>query len=232
MRIVCLAHVPFEGPGSLAEWAAARGHPLLRVEAWTGSFPSPDEVDLLVVLGGPMSTSDVRRHPWLEAEREYLTRCIDGRKPVLGICLGAQLLAEVVGGSVHPGNEPEIGWYPVHLAPAGRTSPWFTGWPETFVAGHWHGDTFELPAEIDPAASSEVTPNQAFVAADGRVVGLQFHLEWTPESVGALILSSREDLAAPGPHVATSEQLLDASEHFATARALLFHMLDRMEELA
>lgn len=232
MRIACISHVPFEGPGSIAEWASAHGHELLRVDARTGVFPDPATRDLIVVLGGPMGTRDVLRHPWLTKEHEYLERCIASGTLMLGICLGAQLLAEAVGGSVHPGGEPEIGWYPVRLRPPARSNPWFTGWPQTFVAGHWHGDTFELPQGIESAASSELTPNQAFVAASGRVVGLQFHLEWTQEVLRALVLAAPEDLIDPGPNVATAEQILSAPEHLEAGRALLFRMLDRMEELA
>lgn len=232
MRVACISHVPFEGPGSIAEWASARGHQMIRVDARTGAFPPIDEVDLIVVLGGPMSTQDVLRHPWLKVEHEYLARAVESGTRMLGICLGAQLLAEAIGGSVRPAAEPEIGWYPVRLEPAARTSPWFAGWPETFVAGHWHGDTFDLPPGVTSAASSDLTPNQAFVAGGGHVVGLQFHLEWTPEALRALVCSAPEDLMHPGPHIASAEQLLSAPEHMVTGRVLLFRMLDRMEELA
>lgn len=232
MRVACVSHAPFEGPGSIAEWASARGHELLRVDARTGACPDADEADLVVVLGGPMSAGDVLRHPWLAAEREHMARLVDAGTLMLGICLGAQLLAEAIGGSVHPAAEPEIGWYPVSLGPAARTNPWFVGWPDTFVAGHWHGDTFELPEGVESAASSESTSNQAFVACDGRVVGLQFHLEWTPAALRSLILSAPEDLMRPGARVATREELLGSPEHLVAGRALLFGMLDRMEELA
>lgn len=232
MRVACVSHVPFEGPGSIAEWAAARGHELSRIDARIGAFPDPSDVDLLVVLGGPMSTGDVLRHPWLATERAYLARCADAGPLMLGICLGSQLLAEAIGGTVRTASEPEIGWFPVRLGPVARTSPWFAGWPETFVAGHWHGDTFDLPVGVEPAASSDLTANQAFVARGGRVVGLQFHLEWTPEALRALVCSAPEDLMHPGAHIATAEQLLEATEQMATGRGLLFRMLDRMEELS
>ncbi len=231
MRIVCLMHVPFEGPGAIAEWAAARGHALARVDAWRGEFPDPAESDLLVVLGGPMSADDTLRHPWLAEEKAFIGRCVDGGALTLGICLGAQLLAQVAGGSVRRAGEAEIGWYPVTLRPAASRVPYFVGWPETFVAGHWHGDTFDLPDGVETLASSEITPNQAFVTPNGRALGLQFHLEWTPEALRALTIADPEDLAHPGPWIMSARSLLDDPERFATNRALLFRMLDRMEDV-
>lgn len=232
MRIACVMHVPFEGPGAISEWAAARGNQLVRVDASRGAFPALSEFDFLIVLGGPMSTGDVLRHPWLVAEKEFISRCIEEGVPTLGICLGSQLLAEAVGGTVHPGTEPEIGWYPVTFGPAAVHVPYFAGWPTTFVAGHWHGDTFDLPEGVEVVASSELTANQAFVACDGRVVGLQFHLEWTPDALRALTLADPEDIAFPGRWVMGAGALLADPERFAVNRALLFRLLDRMEESA
>ncbi|HEY5548416.1 MAG TPA: type 1 glutamine amidotransferase [Coriobacteriia bacterium] len=232
MRIACVMHVPFEGPGAIAEWAAARGHQLVRVDAPRGAFPTLSEFDLLVVLGGPMSTGDVLRHPWLVTEKQFMSRCVEEGVLTVGLCLGSQLLAEAIGGHVHPGTEPEIGWYPVTLGPAAVHVPYFSGWPTTFVAGHWHGDTFDLPDGVESAASSELTANQAFAARDGRVVGLQFHLEWTRDALRALTIADPEDLATPGRWVMGAEALLSDPERFDVNRALLFGMLDRMEELA
>ena len=232
MRIVCLMHVPFEGPGAIAEWAAARGHSLARVDAWRGEFPDPTEFDLLVVLGGPMSADDTLRHPWLVEEKAFIGRCVAGGVLTLGICLGAQLLAEAVAGSVRRAAEPEIGWFPVSLHPGAFGVPYFSGWPETFIAGHWHGDTFDLPEGTETVASSAITPNQAFVAADGRAVGLQYHLEWTREVLRALTMADPEDLVQRGSWIMTAESLLEDPERFATDRALLYRMLDRMEDLA
>ena len=179
-----------------------------------------------------MSAGDTLRHPWLAQERSFLGRCVEGGVLSFGICLGAQLLAETIGGSVHPGSEPEIGWYPVRMRPAAPHNPYLSGWPETFVAGHWHSDTFDLPAGVESSASSELTENQAFVAEGGRVVGVQFHLEWTADSLRALTLAAPEDLSSPGRWVMSAQAMLQDPERFAVSRALLFRTLDRMEELA
>jgi GMP synthase (glutamine-hydrolysing) len=232
MRVHCVTHVPFEGPGTIAEWASTRGHELVRIEAPRGVFPDPSEVGMLIVLGGPMSAGDVLRYPWMEAERSFLDRCVEAGVHALGICLGSQLLADVIGGSVRPGAQPEIGWYPVVLKPQALHSPYFSGWPETFVCGHWHNDAFDLPEDVEAVASSEVTPNQAFVTRGGRVVGLQFHLEWSREALRELTLAASEDLARPGRWVMSAEAMLEDTERFTANTALLFRLLDGMEELA
>jgi GMP synthase-like glutamine amidotransferase len=231
MRILCVRHVAFEGPAAIAEWAAARGHTLADVAAADASFPPLAGFDMLVVLGGPMGVHDVAGHPWLLPEREFLASALDGGKLVLGVCLGAQLLADAIGGSVHPGPEAEIGWFPVRATDAGRASALFGGWPEEFVAGHWHGDTFDLPPGVPSAASSEVTPNQAFEACDGRAVGLQFHLEWTREALAALIGDCSDELTGGGAWVQGADELLSDDARFARSRELLFGLLDRMEAL-
>lgn len=232
MRIVCVRHVPFEGPGWIEDWAAERGHDLVLVDAITECFPDPANVEFLVVLGGPMGAGDVDANPWMVPERELMLACVARRKPVLGICLGAQMLAAALGGSVRRGEQPEIGWYPVRLSATAAGSDVFTGWPSQFVTGHWHGDTFVLPPGVGSAAASEVTPNQAFVAEGGLVVGLQFHLEWTPDDLRTLVECSGEDLSVGGAWVTSPEGLLAEAGHFDTGRTLLFRLLDRMEALS
>lgn len=232
MRIAFIRHVPFEGPGAIADWAAARGHALSGSEAFKGHLPALSDFDLLVVLGGPMGVYDVAEHPWLIEEREFLATAIDAGKLVLGVCLGAQLLADAIGGSVHPGPEREIGWFPVRVSAAGRSSALFGGWPDEFVAGHWHGDTFEIPPGVASAASSELTANQAFVACDGRAVGLQFHLEWTRDALAALVENCADELTGDGRWTQGAEELLADDDRFARSRELLFALLDRIEARA
>ena len=229
MHITCVRHVPFEGPGTIVEWAAARGHTLAEVAAPSSEYPPPGSFDMLVLLGGPMGVYDMGAHPWLGEERAFIAGAIDAGALVLGVCLGAQLLADAVGCSVHAGSEPEIGWYPVRLTDAGRSSTLFAGWPTTFIAGHWHNDTFDLTPPLVAAASSEVTANQAFEACDGRAVGLQFHLEWTPATLGALVDECGAELAAGGAWVQSASELLAGGAEFEHSRDLLFEMLDRLE---
>jgi GMP synthase-like glutamine amidotransferase len=227
MRIACVTHVPFEGPDSIAEWADLRGHTLRRIAAVTEAWPEAGDFDMLVVMGGPMGVYDVVENPWLVSERAFLTSAIEAGKLVLGVCLGSQMLADALGGSVHAGESKEIGWFPVHRTETGDASALFSAWPDESVVAHWHGDTFELPPPMLPALSSALTPNQAFEALDGRVVGLQFHLEWTPGSLATLIDECGDEIREGGSWVQSAEELLADPARFERSRELLFEFLDR-----
>ncbi len=151
-------------------------------------------------------------------------------KAVLGICLGAQLIADVLGGPVTKNGQHEIGWYPVDLTEAGRAEPLFAGFPARFTALHWHGDTFAIPPGATHVAGSAACANQAFSLDGGRVAGLQFHLEETPVSLEVLVEHAAAELEAADtePWVASKEELLAADAPYEQCRALLFKLLDRM----
>jgi len=244
MKVHYLQHVAFEGIAAIGDWADARGHAVSGTElfrytpgdeaasdfAQTLGFPSLDDIGLLVVMGGPMNVHDTEKYPWLEIEKAFIQAAIAGDKAVLGICLGAQLVADVMGGPVTKNLYAEVGWYPVGLTGVGREDPLFAGFPDAFTALHWHGDTFAIPQGATHAASSLACTNQAFTAMDGRVVGLQFHLEETPESLGALVEYAAGELEAKKGEtwVATAEDLLSPSAPYEACRGLLFTLLDRM----
>jgi len=225
MRIAVVTHVPFEGPAAIAEWAGSRGHWLTDVSAPLGMFPEPDAYDALVVMGGPMNVDQEQEYPWLAAEKRAIRAAVEAGCGVLGVCLGAQLLAVALGGSVSRNPEPEIGWFPVTLTPAGRASAVFGVLPQRFTTGLWHGDTFEPPAGAVRTLSSQACVNQAFELADGRVMGWQFHPEWTRASLGALVDACGEELV-PGRYVVTANELLAADAPFAHNRELLCELLD------
>lgn len=187
MRWHCLQHVGFEGPAHLATWVHTRGHSFSLSEVWTGApFPHLDEFDGLVVLGGPMNVYEEDRYPWLAWEKEFIGAAVADGKVVVGICLGAQLLAVVLGGAVTENRHVEIGWFPVELTPAAQQATLFRRFPRRFLAFHWHGDRFSIPPRALDVARTEACDAQAFLYED-RVVGLQFHLEATEESIAALI---------------------------------------------
>ncbi len=224
MRIHSLENAPLEGPGRIAAWAAERGHTLTRTALHGGEMPpAPEAFDFLVVLGGAMSIHDHRDHPWLAGEKHFLKTAIAARKPILGICLGAQLLADVLGGKVFQNPVKEIGWFPVRILD--RAAP-FAAFPERMTVMHWHGDTFTIPEGARRVAESEACANQAFVFGD-RVVGLQFHLEM--ETVGIEDLASASlDEAGTAPFIQTREQLLAPPPGSGAAGAVLFALLDEL----
>ena len=230
MRIACLEHVPFEGPGAIAEWAVQRGHALSEVAVFREALPAVGSFDMLVVMGGPMGAADDEQHPWLPAERAFIREAADAGRPVIGVCLGAQLLAVALGGSITRNETPEIGWFPLEVT-GDRADTVFADWPDSLMAGHWHGDTFELPSDVAVMASSAACARQAYVARGGRAVGLQCHVEWTEAGLSALIEACGDELV-PGPFVQSANELLGGVRHLATARRALFGLLDRMEALA
>lgn len=175
---VAIQHVPFEGPGSIATAAARYGAPLRVCHPYLGEpLPSLDELCGLVVMGGPMGVSDTASHPHLADELELLASAVAVGRPVLGVCLGAQLLAAATGGTVYRGAQPEIGPGTVALSAAGKADPVLgaAGLAELPVV-HWHQDTFELPVSAARLAGSDLYPNQAF-RVGARAYGLQFHVE-------------------------------------------------------
>jgi GMP synthase-like glutamine amidotransferase len=171
-----LQHVPYEGPGLIAVQARARGIKLDHRHLYRGDpVPSLEELVGLVVLGGPMGVGDIEAHPHLRAEIDLLAATVDADVPVLGVCLGAQLLAHALGAEVLSGRATEVGLGNVTLTPAGERDPVLGGAGRRLPVLHWHDDTFVLPAGAELLASSDQCVNQAFRV--GRAYGLQFHVE-------------------------------------------------------
>ncbi len=191
-------------------------------------LPAHDDFDLLVVMGGPMSVHDEREYPWLKLEKQFIEHALRAGKRILGICLGAQLLADVLGARVYRAKEKEIGWFPVRKRPEAIVSPWASGLPDSFLAFHWHGETFDLPAGAVHLAETDVCSNQAF-EIDGRVLALQFHLEVTPDSVRQLARHCAGDLDR-APHVQLGSELLGSGAKFHEAETRLFGLLERFQE--
>jgi GMP synthase-like glutamine amidotransferase len=228
MRVHAIKHVEFEGCAMIEQWAAERGHKLTVSMAPTEGFPACEDVGLLIVLGGPMAADDDLANPWLLVEKHYISDCIATGTAALGICLGAQILAEVLGGKVKRNPEREIGWFPIEKTEHAAEEPLFAGWPERLVVGQWHGDTFDLPAGLEPLFSSEACENQAFVF-DRRVVGLQFHIEWTESALAALVDAARDETELSGRWIMSASEIEGAAPvGIAGGRALLFELLDAL----
>jgi GMP synthase-like glutamine amidotransferase len=207
MRAHCLQHVPFEGLGFIADWLAARNAEVTVTRLFAGeTLPRPGGTDLLIILGGPMSVNDEAVHPWFRPEKEHVRASIAAGVPVLGICLGAQLMANCLGARVYRNADPEIGWHPVTAATA---RPGVFPFPPSIRAFHWHGETFDLPPGAVHLARSAACEHQAFQVGR-RAIGLQFHLETTAESARALVANCADEIQ-PAAFVQPAEMLLGAS---------------------
>ncbi|HWP46336.1 MAG TPA: type 1 glutamine amidotransferase [Candidatus Limnocylindrales bacterium] len=227
IKIHYLQHVPFEGLASIEQWAKTRGH-LLSVTRFYQNEPLPpvDEIDWLVVLGGPMNIYEEDRYPWLSREKRFIEQVISKEKVVLGICLGSQLIADVLGARVFRNRYKEIGWFPIEFTPEAQTSPLFNFLPPRLTAFHWHGDTFELPRGTVWLAQSEGCQNQAFLYKE-KVLGLQFHLESTKESVEQLLANCADELVE-GRYIQKPDEILSHETDFEKINQALYGILDRM----
>jgi GMP synthase-like glutamine amidotransferase len=225
MKIHILQHVSFEDPGTVLNWAGERKFPVVFTRLFQQErLPKTDEFDLLVVMGGPMSLADTKKYPWLDQEKAFLKKCLHANKKMIGICLGAQLLAETLGAKVFPNNKKEIGWFPIRKNDAVDHEILKLFKEETLPAFHWHGYTFNLPENAVRLFSSQATENQAFVW-NNRVFALQFHWEVKPENVRLLLENSAADLTG-GSFVQQPEEMLTNKALFAQSRKNLFRFLD------
>lgn len=227
-RILVFQHVPFEGLGLIAGLLEERGANVVW-QRWfeqpDAVLPMPEEVDLLIVMGGPMSIHDEAIFPWLKHEKAWLRLAMTVGTPMLGICLGAQLIAESLGAAVAANPVAEIGWYPVEWTLHGQEL-FGTESCETTVL-HWHGETFSLPVGALPLGSSTACAQQGFRHGD-TVVGLQFHLEMRAEDVAQLIDHSQAELV-DGDWVQDRAGLLGIPDEIVSEnRALMARVLDRL----
>lgn len=223
MRAHYLQHVPFEGLGSIEAWLQSADYDITKTAFYESTeLPEIAAIDLLIVMGGPMSVNDEANYPWLAAEKIFVRDAIKSGTPVLGICLGAQLIASAMGAQIFPNQEKEIGWLPVQAVSSTEDSVF--NFPPTTEVFHWHGETFDLPPGATRIASSEGCENQAFQIGQ-RVIGLQFHLETTPESAQQIVAHCRDELV-PARYVQTEDEILSAKpERYQSINQLMGEIL-------
>ncbi|MFH1034959.1 MAG: type 1 glutamine amidotransferase [Pseudomonadota bacterium] len=221
MRALVIQHHPQEGSGWLGRCLLAHGHEMAFVHAWDGQAVPRDLQghDALVSLGGPMNVYQEDAHPWLRDEDALLKDALARGSAVLGICLGAQLIAKAAGAAVSKAPVEETGWRSVAVTPAGQADPLFAGLGPELTVLQWHGDTFDLPAGAALLATGDEVPHQAFGL--GRAYGLQFHLEATPEMAHAWFgVSPRHDEIMQPYEQRGRELLAQAESVFANFVAL------------
>lgn len=230
MKIHCIQHVNFETPGTITEWIAQKNHFLSTTHLYENeSFPEIETFDLLIVMGGPMNIYEYEKYPWLREEKTFLEKAIAGGKVVLGICLGAQLLADVLKAEIFKNNYKEIGWFPVSAGRAEKAEiPLLKGIPEEFPAFHWHGDTFSLPEGAKRLFESEACKNQGFIY-ENRVIGLQFHLEMSKQTIKNVIENCGDELIE-GKYIQKEDEMLNRADLLKESRQLMFRLLDNLEK--
>ncbi|RKY05948.1 MAG: amidotransferase, partial [Planctomycetota bacterium] len=225
MRILCLTHVPFEDAANIGEWANLRGHALTYTHLYRDeAMPAIESFDMLAIMGGAMNVDEHDRYLWLASEKDFIRQAIDADKKVIGVCLGAQLIADVLGGEVFPNDHKEIGWHRIRLTPQAAQSKVFSMLPPEMMVFHWHGDTFSLPPGAVGLASSGVCENQAFRYGD-LVLALQFHLEYSQESIEKMLTHCGDELI-DNPYINTPEQIRNGYDNIPQTTEWLYALLD------
>lgn len=226
MRIHFLQHVPFEGPAGISGWANGCGHSMRGTMLFRNDpLPEVDSFDALVIMGGHMGANDDGIYPFIGPEKRLIEAAIKANKQVLGICLGAQLIASVLGAKVTANKYREIGWFDVRKTDASAPTSIFMPLPDAFVAFHWHGDTFAIPSGAVRCASSDACANQAFTFNNDRVLALQFHPETTPESAELLVENCTRELDG-GSYVQTVHELTGDPRKFSGLAPVFTTMMD------
>lgn len=227
MHIHYLQHVPFEGLGSMQQWFMDHGFDVSVTHLYAGeSLPELQDIDWLVVMGGPMGVNDEHLHPWLTGEKTFIEKAITSGKIVLGICLGAQLIARALGADVEKNSYREIGWFPLQVHDDARQTAIGKILQSHPLAFHWHGDRFEIPSGATPLARSNACDNQGFIYQE-RVVGLQFHLETTTQSARDLIKHCGDELDG-SDYVQGSDDMLSQPERFLAINKVMSEILEAM----
>lgn len=231
MNLHIIQHVPFEGPGYIADWAVNHGHELSYTSLFQDEyqFPNISDIDALIIMGGPMSVYDEERYPWLLFEKVYIKDCILAGKKVLGICLGAQLITTCLGASVQIVKEKEIGWYAVKPHQLPEKQNWleqiFNNAPMVF---HWHGEQFDIPDGASDLLYSDANDHQAYLFHK-TVLALQFHLEATQQSIEAMLTNCGDELLK-AKFIQSEEEIRQGFNHIEGINLLMERILNQFFE--
>jgi len=211
-KSLIITHNPTEGGGLFETILKAKGwqHEILPLYAGKGLPESVESYDLILLMGGPMSANDEARYPFLKKELLFIRQVLKLGKPVLGICLGAQLMAKSLGARVYPGPHKEIGWYFLTQTPSARTDPLFSLLDPCFLVFQWHGETFDLPNGAVGLAGNEAYPQQAF-RFEPWAYGLQFHFEVTESMIQTWLTQWAKEIKKAKPQPLTAQDILQDS---------------------
>ena len=230
LKIHFFQHVPYEGPGCIDFWAQAKGHTLNGTKFYQNdTVPNIDSIDWLVVLGGPFSVNDAEKYDWMKQEKLLIEQAVKKNKTVIGICLGAQLIASVLGAKVGPNEKKEIGWFDVKLNDTAKQSEIFGFMPESFTAFHWHEETFDLPKHAKLLMSSEACTNQAFQVGK-RVFGFQFHPEVTSGILNEM-LEGYDKNQESVEFVQSYNEMIEKSENISGTHQMMRQLLNNINDL-
>lgn len=207
MRLHYIIHAPFENLGAIETWIEKNNHTATGTHTYRGEvLPDVSSFDMLIIMGGPQSAVKLDKYPYLQQEIELTKQAVQANKPILGVCLGAQLIGAALGVQAERSPHKEIGVFPIEVTPEAENDPIFKQFPKQFPVMHWHNDMPGIPDGGVLLAKSAGCPRQAFRYGD-RVYGFQFHLELTQQNVADIAQHCGDDLAA-GQYVFSAKDLL------------------------
>jgi len=226
MHIHYFQHVSFEGLGCIADWCRTQGHTLTATKWFepNAGTEAAATADWLIIMGGPMGVYEQDKYPWLATEIQIVKKALEQQKKVLGICLGSQVLAAALGANVYAHTQKEIGWYPVDFTFQDQAASLHGVLPQHMEVFHYHGDTFDIPAGATRFAASAACNNQAFIY--DNAIGLQFHIELTPDSLLAMVEHGQDDLAAGGAYVQPRNEILANTAQLTVNNNALVNLLN------
>lgn len=228
MHIHYLQHEPFEDLAAIFQWADNPENTITCTKLYEKfKFPEVEDIDLLIIMGGAMGVYEEDKFSWLKEEKKFIEKAIRSNKKVVGICLGSQLIAEVLGAKVYKNREKEIGWFDIEFSDHARTNPFFKTFPSSLTVFHWHGDTFDLPAGAVHIAGSKACRNQAFTYGD-NVVALQFHIEATEKSIKELAYNCRDEIV-DAPFIQKEEEVMKNIYRTKEMNKLMFNILNELK---
>lgn len=228
LRIHCIQHVRFEGIGCIKDWVKSNRHSISHTKLYQKSdFPAMDSFDWLIIMGGPMSVNDTEEYTWLTPEKNFIKKAIEQNKTILGICLGAQLIANALEANVYKNDEKEIGWFPIQISET-KPNPLIDLISKNNKVFHWHGETFETPKNAIHLAGSKACKNQAFLYKT-NVIGLQFHLELTKKDVLEMLHHGKNELINITGYVQSELEIISNEAYYQANKQILYTLLDFLE---